>query len=120
MLPVVQPTSMENPVYNSLKRQNRVRVTGQRRTMSAKPLKSGRDESSIASSDEADLIAISNAMRKGQPLYFIRTADGVTMDVMLSKTDALNYRDSARERIASMRSRIQVYERTGTALNRVA
>jgi hypothetical protein len=44
------------------------------------------------------------------------------MDVMLSKTDALNYRDSARERIASMRSRIQVFERIGstTPLMRIA
>ena len=100
-------------MYQSLKRQNRVRIPGGG-TMSAKPIKSGRGESTIAASDEADLIAISNAMRKGQPLYFVRTNDGVTLDVMLSKTDALNYRDSARERISSMRNRIQVFERIGT------
>ena len=107
-------------MYNSLKRQNRVHGPT-RRTISCKPLKSGRDES-LPASDEADLNAISNAVRKGQPVYFVRTADGVTMDVMLSKTDALNYRDSARERIASMRSRIQVFERIGstTPLMRIA
>jgi hypothetical protein len=107
-------------MYNSLKRQNRVHGPT-RRTISCKPLKSGRDES-LPASDEADLNAISNAVRKGQPIYFVRTADGVTMDVMLSKTDALNYRDSARERIASMRSRIQVFERIGstTPLMRIA
>ena len=107
-------------MYNSLKRQNRVHGPT-RRTISCKPLKSGRDES-LPASDEADLNAISNAVRKGQPVYFVRTADGITMDVMLSKTDALNYRDSARERIASMRSRIQVFERIGstTPLMRIA
>lgn len=107
-------------MYNSLKRQNRIHGPT-RRTISMKPVSSGR-ESSIASSDEADLNAISNAMRKGQPLYFIRTDDGVTLDVMLSKTDALNYRESTRERVATMRSRIQVYERLGTTtpLMRVA
>lgn len=107
-------------MYNSLKRQNRVHGPT-RRTISCKPLKSGRDES-LPASDEADLNAISNAVRKGQPVYFVRTADGVTMDVMLSKTDALNYRDSARERIASMRNRIQVFERIGstTPLMRIA
>lgn len=107
-------------MYNSLKRQNRIHGPT-RRTISCKPVKSGREES-LPSTDEADLNAISNAVRKGQPLYFIRTADGVTLDVMLSKTDALNYRDSTRERIASMRSRIQVYERLGstTPLMRVA
>lgn len=107
-------------MYNSLKRQNRIHGPT-RRTISCKPVKSGRDES-LASTDEATLNAIANAMRKGQPLYFIRTADGVTLDVMLSKTDAINYRDSARERIASMRNRIQVFERQGTTtpLMRVA
>lgn len=106
-------------MYNSLKRQNRV-LGPTRRTISCKPVKSGREES-IASSDEATLNAIANAVRKGQPIYFVRTADGVTLDVMLSKTDAIGYRDSARERIASMRSRIQVYERLGatTPLMRV-
>lgn len=100
-------------MYNSLKRQQRVHGPT-RRTISAKAIKSGRGESSIASTDEADLLAISTAVRKEQPIYFVRTDDGVTMDVMLSKTDALNYRDSARERISSMRDRIRVYERIGT------
>lgn len=108
-------------MYQSLKKQQRV-LGPTRRTISAKPLKSGRGESTIASSDEGDLIAISNAMRKNQPLYFVRTDDGVTLDVMLSKTDALNYRDSARERVSSMRSRIQIFERIGstTPLMRIA
>ena len=108
-------------MYHSLKKQQRVRVPGGG-TILAKPVKSGRNESSIASSDEGDLLAISNAVRKNQPLYFIRTDDGVTLDVMLSKTDALNYRNSARERISSMRNRIQIFERIGstTPLMRIA
>ena len=108
-------------MFHSLKKQQRVHGPT-RRTISAKPLKSGRGENTIASSDEGDLIAISNAVRKGQPLYFVRTNDGVTLDVMLSKTDALNYRDSARERISSMRNRIQIFERIGstTPLMRIA
>lgn len=108
-------------MFHSLKRQNCVRIPGGG-TMLAKPIKSGRGESTIASSDEGDLIAISNAVRKNQPLYFVRTNDGVTLDVLLNKTDALNYRDSARERISSMRSRIQVFERIGstTPLMRIA
>lgn len=107
-------------MYNSLKKQNRVHGPT-RRTISCKPVKSGREES-LPSTDESVLNAISNAVRKGQPLYFIRTDDGVTLDVMLSKTDAVNYRDSARERIASMRNRIQVFERLGstTPLMRIA
>lgn len=109
-------------MFNSLKKQNRIKVAHQRRTIDCTPIRSGRGESSIASSEEADLIALTNAKRKGQPMYFIRTNDGVTLDVMLSKTDALNYRDSARERIASMRGRIQVFERLGgtTPLMRIA
>lgn len=107
-------------MYNVLKKQKRM-LGPTRRTISCEPISSGR-EGTIASSDEGELNAIANAMRKGRPIYFVRTDDGVTLDVMLSKTDALNYRDSARERISSMRNRIQIFERIGstTPLMRVA
>lgn len=102
-------------MYNSLKRQNRVRIPGGG-TISAEALKSGRGESSIASSDEGDLIAISNAMRRGDPLYFVRTADGVTLDVLLSREGALKRRDSIIDRTHNGVARVRVYERYHTAL----
>ena len=106
-------------MFNSLKKQQRVHVTGQRRTLSCKPVRSGRDESTIASSDEADLIALSNAKRRGQPMYFIRTGDGVTLDVLLDKAVALRTRDVIRERVHNGRPSIHAYERIGTALIRL-
>lgn len=102
-------------MYNSLKKQKRVHGPT-RRTICVKPLKSGRDESTIASSDEGDLIAISNAMRKGQPLYFVRSADGTTLDVILDRAVAIRTRDALRERYQNGRPNINVYERIGTAL----
>lgn len=105
-------------MYNVLKKQNRVHGPT-RRTISAKPLKSGRGESTIAASDEADLIAISNAMRKGQPIYFVRSGDGTTLDVLLDKTIAIRTRDSFRDRIHNGRPNIHAYERVGTALTRI-
>ena len=102
-------------MFNSLKRQQRVRIPGGG-TISAKALKSGRSENSIASSDEGDLIAISNAMRRGDPLYFVRTADGVTLDVLLSREGALKRRDSVIDRTYNGVARVHVYERYGTAL----
>lgn len=106
-------------MYNSLKGKNLVHVTGQRRCLKFTPVSSGRGESTIASSDEADLIAISNAKRKGQPLYFIRTGDGVTLDVLLDKAVALRTRDVIRERIHNGRPNINAYERVGTVLTRI-
>jgi hypothetical protein len=105
-------------MFNSLKKQQRVRLPNGG-TILAKPVRSGRDEGSIASSEEGELNAISNAMRKGQPLYFVRTADGVTLDVLLTKTGALERRNSDQERARSMRHRVTVYERVGTALTPV-
>jgi hypothetical protein len=103
-------------MYHSLKRQQRVRIPGGG-TMLAKPISSGR-ESPIAASEEADLVAISTAVRKGRSLFFVRTDDGVTLDVALTKQDALAYRES-RQNIVH---RVSVYERIGstTALKRVA
>ena len=106
-------------MFNSLKKQQRVRVTGQRRTMSCKPVRSGRADTSIAASDEADLIALANAKRRGQPMYFIRTGDGVTLDVLLDKAVALRTRDVIRERIHNGRPNINAYERVGGILTRI-
>jgi hypothetical protein len=107
-------------MFNSLKRQQRVRIPGGG-TMSAKPVKSGRDESSIASSDEGELNAIANAVRKGQPIYFIQSAEGTTLDVTLSKTGALERVNSEQQRARAVRHRVKVFERLGssTALMRV-
>jgi hypothetical protein len=106
-------------MFNSLKKQQRVRVSGQRRTMSCKPVRSGRAETTIAASDEGDLIALSNAKRRGQPMYFIRTGDGVTLDVLLDKAVALRTRDVIRERIHNGRPNINAYERVGGILTRI-
>ena len=105
-------------MFNSLKKQNRMRGPT-RRSIDCTPVRSGRGESTIASSEEADLIAISNAKRRGQPLYFIRTGDGVTLDVVLDKAVALRTRDVTRERIHNGRPSINAYERIGTALTRI-
>lgn len=106
-------------MFNSLKKQQRVRVTGQRRTMSCKPVRSGRAETTIAASDEADLIALANAKRRGQPMYFIRTGYGVTLDVLLDKAVALRTRDVIQERIHNGRPNINAYERVGGILTRI-
>ena len=106
-------------MFNSLKKQQRVRVTGQRRTMSCKPVRSGRAETTIAASDEADLNALANAKRRGQPMYFIRTGDGVTLDVLLDKAVALRTRDVIRDRIHNGRPNIHAYERVGGILTRI-
>ncbi len=105
-------------MYNSLKGKNLVRIPGQRRCLKFKPASSGQ-ESTIASSDEADLIAISNAKRRGQPIYFIRTGDGVTLDVLLDRNDAIRMRDAVRGRVHNGRPNIHAYERIGVALNRL-
>lgn len=106
-------------MFNSLKKQQRVRVSGQRRTMSCKPIRSGRAETTIASSDEADLIALSNAKRRGQPMYFIRTNDGVTLDVLLDRAETLRTRDVIRGRIHNGSLNIDAYERVGGILTRI-
>jgi hypothetical protein len=106
-------------MYNSLKKQQRVRMTNQRRTLSCKPIRSGRADTSIAASDEADLNALANAKRRGQPMYFIRTGDGVTLDVVLDKTTALRTRDECRGRIQNGNPHINAYERIGGILARI-
>lgn len=106
-------------MFNSLKRQNRVRVPGQRRTMSAKPISSGRGESTIASSEEGELKAISNAMRFGRPIYLIRSDIGTTLDVCLEAQHAIRVRDEMRGRIINGRQGIQAYVRYSTALVRL-
>jgi hypothetical protein len=103
-------------VFKSLKRQNRVRVTGQRRTVSAAPIKSGRGEASIASSDEGEIEAIARATRRRAPIYFIRNNIGATLDVLTDKPKALRTRDEMRERHHNGRSDINVYERLATTL----
>jgi hypothetical protein len=106
-------------MFNSLKKQERMFIPGTRQTICCQPIRSGRGETSIASSDEADLIAISNAKRRGQPLYFIRTSDGCTLDVVLDKAVALRTRDVIRDRIHGRPERVNAYERSGTALTRI-
>lgn len=106
-------------MFHSLKKQQRMHVPGQRRTISCKPIPSGRPDGSMATSEEADLIAISNAMRRRQPIYFIRSGDGVTLDVVLDKTTALRTRDAMRTRSHNGRLDINAYERIGTALVRI-
>ena len=106
-------------MFNSLKKQQRMHVTGQRRTISCKPVRSGRADTSIAASDEADLIALSNAKRRGQPMYFIRTGDGVTLDVLLDRATTLRTRDVIRNRIHNGRPNVNAYERIGGILTRV-
>ena len=106
-------------MFNSLKNQQRMHVPGQRRTISCKPVRSGRADTSIASSDEADLTALANAKRRGQPMYFIRTGDGVTLDVLLDKTVALRTRDVIRDRIHNGSPNINAYERIGGILTRI-
>ncbi len=106
-------------MFNSLKKQQRMHVTGQRRTISCKPVRSGRADTSIAASDEADLTALFNAKHRGQPMYFIRTGDGVTLDVLLDKTVALRTRDVIRERIQNGTPNINAYERIGGILSRI-
>ena len=103
-------------MYNSLKKQQRMRIAGHRRTVCCKPLHSGRSDASIASSEEADLIAISTAMRKGRPIYLIRSGDGTTLDVVLDRAMAIRTRDHFRERIHNGRPNIQAYERISTVL----
>jgi hypothetical protein len=102
-------------MYQSLKKQKRVHGPT-RRTISAAPIKSGRGESTIASSDEGELLAISTAMRKGRPLYFIRTDDGVTLDVLLDKPAAIKRRDAIIDRQQNGPARVRLYERKHTAL----
>jgi hypothetical protein len=105
-------------VYNNLKGKNLVRLTYQRRCLKFKPAKSGREES-LPSTDEGELNAITRAVRHGDPLFFIRTGDGVTLDVHLNRTNALQMRDAIRTRFHNGGPRIDVYERHATALIRL-
>ena len=105
-------------MYNNLKGKNLVRVTGQRRCLKFKPARSGREES-LPSTDEGELNAISRAMRHGEPLFFVRSSDGATLDVSLDRNNALKMRDAIRDRIHSNSPRIDVYERHATALMRL-
>lgn len=105
-------------MYNSIKGKNLIRVNGQRRCLKFVPAKSGRNES-LPSTDEGELNAISRAMRHGEPLYFIRSSDGTTLDVSLNKTNALQMRDAIRDRIHSNSPQIDAYERRATALIRM-
>lgn len=105
-------------MFNSLKGKNLVRVNGQRRCLKFKPAKSGREDS-LPSTDEGELNAITRAMKYGQPLFFIRSSDGTTLDVVLDKAVALRERDLIRDRIHSNSPRIDAYERRATALMRL-
>ena len=105
-------------MYDSLKGKNLVQVPGQRRCLKFKPAKSGREES-LPSTDEGELNAISRAMRHGEPLYFIRSSDGSTLDVSLNRTNALQMRDAIRSRFHNCGPRVDVYERHATALTRL-
>jgi len=106
-------------MFQSLKKQQRMFVPGQRRTISCKPIRSGRGETTIAASEDAELNALHNAMKKGMTFYFIRTGDGVTLDVLVDRAAALRVRDNIRDRIHNGRPNIHAYERIGTALNRI-
>lgn len=105
-------------MYNNLKGKNLVRLTYQRRCLKFQPAKSGREES-LPSTDEGELNAISRAVRHGEPLYFIRSSDGTTLDVALNRTNALQMRDSIRDRFHNCGPRVDVYERHATALTRL-
>jgi len=105
-------------MFNSLKGKNLVRLTYQRRCMKFKPAKSGREES-LPSTDEGELNAITRAMRHGDPLFFIRTSDGSTLDVVLDRALAIRTRDHFRERINSNFPRVDAYERRATAFVRL-
>lgn len=102
-------------MFNSLKRKDLVRVVGQRRAFKFTPAKSGRTE--LPASDEADLNAISNAKRRGVPIYFLRTNCGSTLDVLLDKPKAIKTRDAVRDRMG--RQDIHLYERQSSAFIRV-
>ena len=106
-------------MYHSLKRQKRMRVPGQRRTLAVAPIKSGRGESTIASSEEGELNAIANAMKFGRPVYFIRNGCGSTLDVCLEKQHALRVRDEMRNRVHNGRANINAYERMANLLVRL-
>lgn len=105
-------------MYNNLKGKNLVRITGQRRCLKFKPAKSGREES-LPSTDEGELNAISRAMRHGEPLFFIRSSDGSTLDVSLDRNNALKMRDAIRDRFHNCGPRVDVYERRATAMQRL-
>lgn len=106
-------------VYNNLKGKNLVRITGQRRCLKFKPAKSGREDT-LPSTDEAELNEISRAVRFGRPLYFIRSGDGTTLDVVLDRAVAIRMRDAVRERIHHSGPSIHAFERhASTALVRL-
>lgn len=105
-------------MYNNLKGKNLVRLSYQRRCLKFKPAKSGREES-LPSTDEGELNAISRAVRHGEPLFFIRSSDGTTLDVSLDRNSAIKMRDAIRDRFHHCGPRVDVYERHATALMRL-
>lgn len=86
-------------MFNSLKGKNLIRMTDQRRPLKFTPAKSGRTE--LPASEDGELAAISRAVRHGNPLYFLRTASGTTLDVMLDKPKAIKVCEAVRDRIGS-------------------
>jgi hypothetical protein len=105
-------------MYNSLKRQQRMRHPYYRRSVDVTPMVSGRD--GPAYSEDNDLAAIEATVRKGDPLYILRTNDGASLDVLLSKTDAFNRCKTIQHRIGNGGHRVRVFERIGTTLTPVS
>lgn len=106
-------------MYHSLKKQNRMRLSNGR-TISTAPLASGRSE--IAATEEAELKAISLAMRKRQPIYFVKHINGTTLDVLLYPDAALRLARAIQSRIANIGDPlvVKVFERIGSNQYRIA
>jgi len=86
--------------------------------MLATPIVSGRNNEPAAS-EEAELLAITNHVRRGGTLYFIRTSIGTTLDVLFERNAAIKRRDAIRDRVHNNGPRVDAYERIGMALIRL-
>lgn len=104
-------------MYNSLKKQQRMHGPT-RRTISTRPVTSAREES--AGSDPADMLALTNAMRRGAPVYLVQHVCGTTLDITPHQEVALKRATLTQSRISNLDVPVvKVFERTGPNMYRI-
>ncbi len=81
-------------MFNSLKTQNRIRLTNGK-TLQVLSAQSGRDKPAVAVPEE--VAAIERAMHHGEPVFIVEHANGTVYDVMTNRESAIKYRDEKRE-----------------------
>ena len=70
----------------------------------------------IPQSDPADLEAIQAAIRRGQPLYFVQSASGTTLDVLTDESQAIKQWHNYADRVSDGFLNVKLFKRVGTVM----